>query len=94
MREIVAGLEERWISRRSMVGLVSIKAIYAAEKGFRYVWLIDEGYVSVANDERNGRVSWLGGDSMSARLASGAMVALSGARLAVYEIGQRAIACK
>ena len=66
-----------------MAGLVLIEAIDAAEEGFRYVCLIDEGDIPVADDEWDDRAGWFGGDSMSARLTSGAMVALSGARLSV-----------
>ena len=94
MWEVVAGCEERWVSRGSMAGLVLIKAIDAAEEGFRDICLIDEGDILVADDEQDDWAGRFGGDSISARLTSGAVVALSGARLSIYEIGQRAIACK
>ena len=94
MREVVLGREERCISRRLTAGFVLIKAVDAAKERFRHVWLIDKWDVPVADEERNDWAGWLGGDSMSARLASRAMVALSETRLSVYEIGQRAIACR
>ena len=92
--KVVAGWEERWVSRGSTVGFVLIKAVDAAEERFRHVCLIDEGNISVADEERDDWASRFGGDSMSARLISGAVVALTGARLSVYEIGQRAITCR
>ena len=92
--EVVAGWEERWVSRGPLAGFVLIKAIDAAEERFRHICLIDEGNISVADEERDEWAGRLGGDSMSMRLASGAVVALTGARLSVYEIGQRTIACR
>ena len=77
-----------------MASLVPIKTVDAAEEGFGDVCLINERNVSVVDDERDDWAGGLGGDSMSARLTSGAMVVLPGARLSIYEIGQRAIACK
>ena len=94
MREVVSGWEERCVSQGSTTGFVLIKAVDAAEERFRHVWLIDEWDVPVADEERNDWAGWLGGDSMSMRLASRAVVALPGTRLSVYEIGQRAITCR
>ena len=51
--KVVMGWKECCVSGEATAALILIKAVDAAKKWFRHIWLIDEWDVSVADKEQD-----------------------------------------